>query len=508
MNPMSSLPIKVLHHGSIYGYPEADTIVLERDRIRSVGLADELLPPLAELENIEFINLAGQCVLPGFIDAHIHLIHTGLVESGWRVGLMDLSRDDVLEKLAQEASARDGEWVIAAGWDESHWKNRSFLTRADLDKIAPHSPILAIRMDGHLLTANSEAMKRIPASVPEDLIERETGILREAAVVEMAGSVRPDHTAVLDAVDVAARLCHRLGITTVHTMSRLDSFEAFMTHRDQRKLRITICPDIDSFDKLLAVGLKTGFGDEWLRFGGIKMFADGSIGARNAAVSVPYTQGGLGELNHEDAVLRKWVEKADRAGWQTVIHAIGDRAIEQILQTHEALGTNTSLQHRIEHFELPQASQLDRVKAAGLHLCMQPNFIANWSGPDSMYVDRLGIERDRLSNPLRSIYDAGIPLAFGSDGMPPSPLFGITGAVHGAYPSQRLTIKEAIACYTEAGAQLGFEGDEKGRLQPGSLADLVVLDQDLRMDPKHVADRSIRMTFVGGDLVYSSDMSA
>ncbi|MCK5248156.1 amidohydrolase family protein, partial [Candidatus Bipolaricaulota bacterium] len=170
----------------------------------------------------------------------------------------------------------------------------------------------------------------------------------------------------------------------------------------------------------------------------------------------------------------------------------------------ETLQTDASLQHRIEHFELPQASQLARVKATGLHLCMQPNFTANWSGPDSMYIDRLGVERDRLSNPLRPIHDAGIPLAFGSDGMPPSPLFGIDGALHGAYPAQRLTIEEAIDCYTIAGAQFGFEGDEKGRLQPGMLADLVVLDEDPREDPDHVTERSIRMTWVAGDLVYSA----
>ena len=508
MNPMSGMPIKVLHSGSIYRYPSADTVVLERDRIRRIGQADELLPAHLESGNTEHIDLEGQFVLPGFIDAHIHLVHTGLVESGWRVGLMNLSRTDVLEKLAQEAAERDGEWVIGAGWDESHWQDRSYLTKTELDTIAPHSPVLAIRMDGHLLTANSAAMKRIPATVPEDLIERGTGILREAAVIEMAGSIRPDHASTVEAVDAAARLCHRLGITTAHTMSRLETFEAFLTRRDQRKLRVTICPDIQSFDKLLAVGLKTGFGDSWLRFGGVKMFADGSIGARNAAISSPYVQGGCGELNHEDALLSQWVEKADRNGWQTVIHAIGDRAIEQILRTHEVLKTDMALQHRIEHFELPQDSQISRVKAAGLHLCMQPNFISNWSGPDSMYMNRLGVERDRMSNPLRLIHDAGIPLAFGSDGMPPSPLLGIHGAIRGAYPAQRLRIEEAIACYTEAGARLGFDDDEKGSLQPGTLADLVILDQDPRVDPEHVAERSIRMTVVGGDLVYSADRDA
>ena len=505
-NQVNDTPIKMLHNGSVYGYQGADAIVLERNRIGAIGKAEELLPGL--LEGAERIDLKGRIVFPGFVDAHIHLLHTGLVESGWRIGLMDLSRGEVLDKLAQAAKDRTGEWVVGYGWDESHWEDRQYLSKAELDEASPTTPVLAIRLDGHLLVANSVAMEGIPGTAPEDLIEREAGLLREEAVTEMTGSVRPDRTAAVEALDAAARLCHRLGITTVHTMTRLDYLEAFMERRQQRQLRITICPDIRSFDKLLAVGLRTGYGDGWLRFGGIKMFADGSIGAGNAAVSEPYIKGGLGKLNHEDAVLRGWVETADRAGWQTIIHAIGDRAIEQVLRTHEDLHTDSSLRHRIEHFELPQESQWERVKQAGLYVSMQPNFTANWSGPNSLYVDRLGLERDRMSNPLRPIYDAGIPLAFGSDGMPPSPLYGLHGAIHGAYPGQRLTIEEAIACYTAGGARFAFEEDDKGSLQPGKLADLVVLDQDPTMDPDHVSDRSIEMTFVGGKLVYSSDDEA
>jgi len=508
MQLANEVPIKVLHDGSIYGYPEADTIVLERGRIRMIGRADELLPSLPVPDHAVSIDLKGRFVLPGFIDAHIHLLHTGLVESGWRIGLMSMSKAEALEKLAQAAKDRAGEWVVGYGWDESHWQDRHYLSKAELDRISPHSPVLAIRMDGHLLTANSLAMERIPETAPEKLIERETGLLREKAATEMADSIRPDHAVAVEALDAAARLCHRLGITTVHTMTRLDYFEAFMARRQQRQLRITICPDIYSFDKLLAVGLKTGYGDEWLRFGGIKIFADGSIGAGNAAVSEPYTNGGLGELNHEDAVLKNWVKTADRAGWQTVIHAIGDRAIEQVLRTHEDLQTDSSLRHRIEHFELPRESQLERVKKTGLHLSMQPNFTANWSGPNSMYVDRLGVDRDRMSNPLRSIYAADIPLAFGSDGMPPSPLYGLHGASNGAYPRQRLTIEEGIDCYTKSGARFEFEEGEKGSLKPGNLGDLVVLDQDPRLDPDHVFQRSIEMTFVGGKLVYSREDEA
>jgi len=497
------LDTKVLINAVAYGHDTADTIVLERDRICAIGREDELLPQLAESPCVEVFDLEKRSVLPGFIDAHIHLLHTGLVESGWRVDLMGRSRPEVLDTLSQAAKDRDGDWVVAYGWDESHWADRQYLTKRELDRVAPLSPLMAIRMDGHLLAANSMALKRIPVAVPEHLVDRTNGLLREQAVTEMTRSVHPDRDAQGEALDAAARLCHQLGITTVHTMTPLDAFESFLMRRRQRKLRIVFCPDVLSLDKLLAVGLKTGYGDAWLRFGGIKIFADGSIGAGNAAVSIPFRNGGMGALNHEDDELRAWIKTADRAGWQTVVHAIGDRAIDQVLGVHEEVHTDPSLRHRIEHFELPNESQLQRVKHAGLHLCMQPNFITNWSGPNSMYVDRLGSERDQRSNPLRWIIDSGLPLAFGSDGMPPSPLFGMHGAIGGAYPRQRLTLTEAIDCYTVGSAHVGFEEDDKGSLDVGKWADLVVLDQDPAIDQAAVSQRTVEMTFVGGELVYS-----
>jgi predicted amidohydrolase YtcJ len=496
--------MKILQQGSIYGHPDADVLVVERDRILAIGRTGELPSWLTEATDAESIDLGGRVVLPGFVDAHIHLLHTGLVESGWRVDLASLSRSEVLETLAQAAKDRDGNWVVAYGWDESRWRDRRFLNRCELDKVAPRSPVLAIRLDGHLLTANSLAMERIPDAAPESLIDREAGHLREMAVSEMTESVRPDQAAVTESLDAAARLCHRLGITSVHTMTRLDNFGAFLARRAQRRLRVFFCPEVQSFSKLSAIGLRTGYGDDWLRFGGVKMFADGSIGAGNAAVSEPYVGGGRGALNHSDEELRCWVDRADRSGWQTVIHAIGDRAIEQVLRVHETLGTDATLRHRIEHVELPVERQLMRAKQIGLHLSMQPNFIANWSGPGGLYIARLGEERDRKSNPLREIYDAGIPLAFGSDGMPPSPLYGLHGAVNGPYPGQCLTVEEAMDCYTANGARFAFEEDWKGRLRAGHLADLVVLDQDPGRDASQIMHRRVVMTMVGGQLVYAS----
>jgi predicted amidohydrolase YtcJ len=494
----------VLHGGAIYARKELDAVVIGEDRILAVGRSEELLSHVGE--DAVWIDLRGRAVLPGFVDAHVHLMHTGLVESGWRINLTKRAREDVLECLRDAARSRgSGEWIVGYGWDESGWEDRRYLVRGELDRVSPENPALAIRMDGHLLTANSRALRLLPASAPESLIDHASGLLREAAVNETLSRIVPDRTTAAEALSAAARLCHRLGVTSVHTMSQLRDIPAFMTRRAERRLRVMVCPEVASLDKLSAVGLRTGFGDAWLRFGGIKIFADGSIGAQNAAVSEPFVVGGTGELNYENTELASMIRDAERAGWQTVVHAIGDRAIEQVLDAHRTVGTDPTLRHRMEHFELPQEGQLARAAKLGLCVSMQPNFIGNWSGPDSLYVDRLGVDRDRASNPLRRVVDVGLPLAFGSDGMPVSPLYGLHWAVNGPYPDQRLTAEEAVERYTAGGAWFGFEEGIKGRIEPGMLADLVVLDEDPLLRPERIEERTVDMTFVGGERVYEGE---
>ena len=494
----------VLHSGTIHAHEDLDAVVIGGDRILTVGRSEELLSHVGG--DALRIDLRGRVVLPGFVDAHVHLMHTGLVESGWRIDLTNRTREDVLESLRDAARSRgSGEWIVAYGWDESGWSDRRYLVRGELDGVSLESPILAIRMDGHLLTVNSRALKLLPTSAPESLVDRESGLVREAAVTETLSRIVPDRITAAEALSAATRLCHRLGVTSVHTMSRLLDVPALMSRRAERRLRVTICPEAASFDEVKAVGFATGFGDPWLRFGGIKIFADGSIGAQNAAVSEPFIGGGTGELNHEDAELVSMIRDAERTGWQTVVHAIGDRAIGQVLDAHETVGTDPTLRHRIEHFELPQEKQLARAAKLGLCVSMQPNFIGNWSGPESLYVDRLGAERDRASNPLRRVVDEGLPLAFGSDGMPVSPLYGLHWAANGPYPDQRLTAEEAIERYTAGGAWFGFEEDIKGRIEPGMLADLVVLDEDPLLRPERIEERTVEMTFVGGERVYERE---
>jgi predicted amidohydrolase YtcJ len=494
--------LTLLHHAVILDHPGADAMVIRGERIQAIGPSEALDAVLPSDAVVERVGLAGRFLMPGFIDAHIHLLQTGLVESGWLVGLAKLPREEALAMLAAAVSERSGGWVIGSGWDESDWPGRRPLSREELDAVAPRAPVLAVRVDGHLLVANSQALRHLPPGTPEGLVDRSQGALREAAVEAMLGVARPDELSKIEALQAAAHLCHRRGITSVHTMTRHEHWEVFHRHREARRLRITFCPEIGALDALTEAAVTTGCGDAWLRYGGVKIFADGSIGAQNAAVSAPYSAGGVGALNHDQTKLRDWVKRADETGWQAIIHAIGDRAIEQVLSVHALLSTDRGLRHRVEHFELPTERQIETTRSLGLFVSMQPNFTANWSGPGSMYEERLGAARDQLSNPLRWVIDRGIPLALGSDGMPPGPIYGLYGAVQGSFPAQRLSMEEALTCYTAGGAEFGFDETRSGHLVPGAWADLVVLDQDPRVDPQNVLDRRVEMTWVGGTRVY------
>lgn len=500
--------VKTLHGGLIYGHPQADVIVLERDRISAIGRADELLPGLPD--GVEHIDLDGRIVLPGFIDAHTHFLQLGLTEIEFRIDLADLSREQALARLADAARERGaGEWVIGNGWDESRWSDRRPFCRDDLDRIAPDSPLVAVRLDGHLLVVNTVVLEQIPPNTRSKTVDTVRGILREEAAFDLLHSITPDRETMREALYAAASYAHRFGITSVHAMLPPD-LSIYMRERGRLPIRVTICPEVSALEPLEALGIRNGFGDGWLRIGGIgEIFVDGSLGAGNAALAEPYADSGeRGKLNYSTSELTCLIERVERAGLQTVIHAIGDRGIDQVLDAHAKVGTSPELRHRIEHFELPTSAQIERAGELALAISMQPNFVGNWSGEGKMYQERLGKERDGRVDPHRLVVDSGLPLAFGSDCMPLSPLYGLHCAVNAPYADQRLSVEEAILCYTEAGAWLSFEEHEKGSLHPGKLADLVVLDQDPRLDPGRVSERSIEMTFVGGKLVYSSDDAA
>jgi len=485
--------------------PEADSLAIGGGKILAIGQEQQIAALAAETTQI--VDLTRKAVLPGFIDAHTHFLQVGLKEIGFRTNLAGLNRADTLARLAEAVKKRgEGEWVVGHGWDESAWQERHYLSRDDLDRIAPTTPLIAVRIDGHLFSANTTALSRIPPGVDQRLVDSTSGIMREEAAFTFLRKIKPDSQTQSEALHAAANAAHRLGITSVHTMIPPQRIRLYMHERGRLRMRVTVCPEIPGLDDLEKLGIESGLGDEWLRLGGVKLFADGSIGAGNAAVGIPYADSGkTGCLNYSDEELTAFVRRCERAGLQTTIHAIGDRAIEQVLNAHSVVGTSRELRHRIEHFELPTKTQIERAQDLYLNISMQPNFVGNWSGDEKMYIDRLGEERDRQIDPHRLVLDAGLLLAFGSDCMPMSPLLGIHWAVNEPHRNQRVSVEEAITCYTQSGAYFSFEEALKGKVEPGMLADLVILDQDPRQVADKLTNLQVCMTFLGGELVYQSE---
>ncbi|HHK67136.1 MAG TPA: hypothetical protein ENJ47_01875, partial [Candidatus Acetothermia bacterium] len=212
----------ILTNGTVCPAREADSIAINGDRILAVARSDEI-GALAG-EGTETIDLEGRPVLPGFIDAHVHLFDAGLREIGWRVDLSGLSRDETLAALREAVKSRgEGEWVIGEGWDESRWGEPRYLTRGDLDRAFPDSPLGAVRMDGHMIVLNRVGLRAASSLVPDhgsDLFDPGKGILREEAAWTLLERIEPDPSTLAEALSGAARLCHRLGVTSVHTMTK------------------------------------------------------------------------------------------------------------------------------------------------------------------------------------------------------------------------------------------------------------------------------------------------
>jgi len=265
-------------------------------------------------------------------------------------------------------------------------------------------------------------------------------------------------------------------------------------------------PMMKMFPQMEAISAPPRYGDEWLRFGAIKDFSDGSLGARTAALHRPYSDGGKerGALEHPGRALKKAVSRAHKIGFQMGIHAIGDRAIDAVIDAYEnALREHPreDHRHRIEHFELPTDDALERCSTLGIVPVMQPNFVVEWSQPGGLYEIRLGPDRMIRNNPHRLITRQGLSLAFGSDGMPYGPIYGLQGAVTPPFSNQRISLHKALEAYTLGGAFASCEEDIKGRLAPGYLADLVIIDG--AWDGGELRRWKVTATMVGGRFVYT-----
>lgn len=463
-----------------------------------------------------FVDLRDAIVLPGFIDAHTHLADSA-GELGWT--RLDGTRDveDAVVRLRKTAaSTPSGGWVVGIDWDEAKWPERRFLTREDLDRVSTEHAVVARRIDCHIGSLNSKALEMAADLVgmrgfEVDASGRPTGLLTEDAFGEFHLRFETGEAGIERGLPAVARMAHRLGITSIHDVVSRAGWTAYQRLRRSGRFRVRVyaMPRDSMLGALVDAGLSTGFGDPWLRFGAIKVFADGSLGAYTAALVAPYVgrHNERGMLIHSPTELRSILTTAHRAGFQTATHAIGDAAIRLVVETLEEVQDSAprkGARHRIEHYELPDDDILRRTKTAGIVASCQPNFIGQWSGPGDVYETRLGRGRSAANNPFRRILRARIPLCFGSDGMPYGPLFGVHWAVNGFFEDQRLSPEEAIRAATAGGAYAAFEEHEKGTLETGKLADFIVLRGDPFETPDQIAQMRIESTWIGGERVYAS----
>ena len=488
---------------------EANALEVRDGKIAAIGSTENLKARAAASANI--IDLNGKTLMPAFIDAHMHIVHVGLNHSGFSIDLSEVrSLQDALELIRDVVTKRgDGEWIRGRGWDEMNWPEKRYITKTELDKIAPRNPVSLTRIDGHLLVANSSALKEVRISVGSDEFDQELGILREKGVVEFNSQTGPNKHDVEAAILATTELAHSLGMTAVHDYVSPSYIRAYqdLKKRGDLELRVTMHPFVENLDLLRDLGMQTGFGDEFLKLGAIKLFSDGSIGARNAALFEPYIDTSeddrtTGKLNYEQDELNALTRQAHNCGFQISIHAIGDRAIGATLDAMIKAGVQESDRSRVEHLELPTEEQLQQMHKHGIIACMQPNFV-QWSGPESLYEVRLGAERDALMDPHRRILEHGVKLAFGSDGMPFNPLFGIHSVVNAPHENQRLSVDEALRAYTIDAAHIGFDEDILGSLEVGKRADLVVLSENPHDVPDKIADIEVLETYLCGECVYT-----
>lgn len=471
--------------------PVADALAVVGNRIAALGEeARALRGPTTRV-----VDLAGRCLVPGFIDAHNHFVSYGL-----RLMRLDLgrarSKADLLASLAERAGMTPGDgWIVGHSWDEAKWEDPALPTQEELDRAAGGRRTLLARVDRHGGLATTAAL-------------REAGLAKGPFVVEdeymrLVALTEPSLPTLVKAVGVASRRALELGVTSSHVICRGLDLAALQAARDAGVLgvRVSCFVEEQHLDDAIGLGARRGLGDEWVRLLGLKLYSDGSFGSRTAAISFPFQGGGgQGAFNHPESRLEALIQRAREHGLQVAVHAIGDRAARRVLDAFEMAGVKPAERARIEHLEMVDDADLRRAAAMGVIASVQPNFTGEWGHRGGMYEQRLGWDRARALNRFGAYAAAGLPLAFGSDDMPLGPLYGLASAVEAPEKEQRVTPEQALYAYTAGAAWAGFAEGVVGSLQEGMLADLVVLTGDPREKP--FSELKVAMTVLDGRPVH------
>lgn len=461
----------------------------------------------------EVIDLDGRIVLPGFVDAHTHLTTMGryLVHADLSAATSHEEAIAALEDRAAEIDDPDA-WVLGYGFDESRWEDERYLHRDDLDAVSEERRVAAFREDMHVAAVNSRVLSEFGSQLPEGDVETDadgipTGVLVEEAIDPIYEAVAPDPEQTRELVRAAQREANARGVTAIHDMVRNSHAPRIYRELDlagELTLRVRLNYWTDHLDSVLDAGLRSNHGSELVRVGAIKSYTDGSFGGRTARISEPYEDGsGTGQWVVEPEELADAVERADEAGLQFTAHAIGDVAIEETLDVYANTEAPATARHRIEHAELLSAATIERFADLGVVASVQPNFL-KWAGEGGLYDSRLG-DRRTETNRFADLLEAGVPIAFGSDCMPLDPLLGVHHAVNAPADAQQLSVTDALRAYTVGSAYAGFDEGRLGTIEPGKLADLVVLDDSPWEQPSTIDEIDVAITILGGSIVYEAD---
>jgi predicted amidohydrolase YtcJ len=511
--------------------PAAEALAIEAGHILAVGATDRLLDEFDSRFEVE--DLGGMVLLPGLTDAHLHLQHYALGQA--MVDCETDSRAECLQRVAERAHRTPpGEWIRGRGFNQNAWPEGPG-TAADLDAIAPHNPVYLTHKSYHSAWASHLALKRaeVTSTTPDPPGGRLgrgpdgslDGILYETAMTLVADIIpQPSVAEIARAIGQALPMLWQVGLTGVHDFDRSRCFAALqILHTDEAlKLRVLKAIPLEDLPQAVGLGLRSGFGDDMLRTGPVKAFMDGALGPQTAAMLAPYegSADDLGILMMDGAQLFEQARLAAENGLSMAVHAIGDRANREVLDAYERLRAyerehldSPDLRHRIEHVQLLHPADAGRLAALNVIASMQPLHATS----DMLMADRQWGSRAALSYALRTQLEAGACLALGSDAPveSPNPFLGLHAAVtrrradgspgeQGWYPAQRLSLTEALHGFTTSAAYAAGMEDRLGRLSPGYLADLIVLETDpFGCDPHELQFIRPMRTMVGGEWVFS-----
>jgi predicted amidohydrolase YtcJ len=512
--------------------PVAQAVAILGNRIIAVG-GDSEIRKLAG-SRTRTIDAKQQLVVPGFNDAHVHFM-----SGGFQLSSVDLRNADTPQEFADRIrqfaqKIPSGRWITGGDWDHERWPETKLPTRELIDQYTPSTPVFVSRLDGHMALANSLALKlagvtRETADPPGGVIVRDektgepTGILKDAAQSFVWKVIPPSSfEEKLNAARAATNHAAKLGVTSVQDMSAgtdVGVYQALLD-RGELKTRIYAVAPLPAWERLARTGVRARFGSEMLRIGGLKGFADGSLGSTTALfydhyIDAPNTSGIASDEMYPEGAMLARVREADKAGLQVMIHAIGDKANDLILSMYEQVERedgNRDRRFRIEHAQHLRPQDIARFARDGVIASMQPYHAID----DGRWAEkRIGKERAKTTYAFRSLLDNKAVLAFGTDWTvaPLDPMLTVYAAVtrctldgknaNGWVPEQKISVEEAMRAYTVGSAFAEFQDQVKGTITPGKLADLVILSGDIfKIDPNEIEKVKVVLTIVDGRVVY------